>query len=414
VFTFFSDHRGTKRNWNELSTPFVDMKEILLRHRKNSLEESLNTPLEFKIPTTKLFHVQTYPDIFQLADSGITDAISYYLSGISLLGAFSSESSTVMSDAVWIKLFRLCCPGVQEYFNQKDRSSMVKLRPDVALYLNGALFLKGEQKARQEDMGTAEGELDKLHEEADLVFPFGSQSILGFTSSQTMITTLRITKYQNNFITLNPQNFDISQDTGRVDFLVHLMKFLRYVVAIDKPNLKFHLAAGLRKKTRNGHHITWIREGILKEYSTLRSDQQMEWIGAVYQLSLPHVEHGYVLDAILKTSIATRVGRKLNACITDRTITRDVAFAQIQSGVQELHDIGFAHCDICVDNCLVDVTGSPPTVFLDDLEYIRPVNYPPPPPPHNSRLPPGAELPSTAEELDYLQLQRLQIEMFHI
>jgi hypothetical protein len=170
-----------------------------------------------------------------------------------------------------------------------------------------------------------------------------------------------------NFVTDHPRNFEIDSERGRVKFLVHLMKFLRYVVTIEKANQSFHLTAGIRRETRNGHHVTWIREGILKEYGTLRSEQQMEWIGAVYQLALPHVEHGYVLNA--KTTVATRVGRKLAACIGDGTITREVAFEQIRLGVQELHESGFAHCDI---------------------------------------------LPSTAHELDNLQLQVLQIQMFHI
>ena len=57
-----------------------------------------------------------------------------------------------MADGVWMSLIKLCCSGIEVYSNQNDDSSMVKLRPDVALYVNGALFLKGEQKARQEDI----------------------------------------------------------------------------------------------------------------------------------------------------------------------------------------------------------------------------------------------------------------------
>jgi hypothetical protein len=60
--------------------PFVDITEVLQINRKNTLAESLNTPLELKIPTTKLLLVQSYPDIFELGDSGISDALSFYLS----------------------------------------------------------------------------------------------------------------------------------------------------------------------------------------------------------------------------------------------------------------------------------------------------------------------------------------------
>lgn len=391
----------------------VSLRELLRSHCTNTLEESLLRPLDFKIPTTSLSHLRDYPGIFQQANSEIVNTLPYFLSGNSSIGDGSFETSTAVSDGAWISLINLCCPGVCVYYNQKDQSSMVRLRPDVALYMNGALFLKGEQKAKQQDLEIAEVELvDKLHSSALNVFPMGSRSILGFTSTLKIVTIFHISHQDDSFTTHTPLNFEMSHERGRVEFLVFLMKFLRFVVTIERPNQRFHLVPNIRKRTLNGHHVTWVREGILKEYRTLRSDQQMQWIGEVYQLSLLHVEHGYIVAD--RTSIATRVGRTLSACITDGTVTIDVAFTHIRLGVDELHRNGFAHCDICVDNCLVDVSGPTPLVFLDDLEYIRPIDYPPPPPPHNSRLPPGTALPSTAQELDKLQLQSLKNQIVHI
>jgi hypothetical protein len=57
------------------------------------------------------------------------------------------------------------------------------------------------------------------------------------------------------------------------------------------------------------------------------------------------------------------------------------------------------------------MSGPTPVVFLDDLEYIRPMGASPP---HNSRLPDGFVLPLTARELDLLQLKSLEIEIMRI
>jgi serine/threonine protein kinase len=62
------------------------------------------------------------------------------------------------------------------------------------------------------------------------------------------------------------------------------------------------------------------REGLLKEYKTLRSPQ-MQYLQAVY------------------------------------------AFNAIQSTVEELHSINYVHCDICLSNCIVDAEG---VVSLED------------------------------------------------
>jgi hypothetical protein len=193
-----------------------------------------------------------------------------------------------------------------------------------------------------------------------------------------------------------------------------LVKFLRYVVTIDGPNQSFHLVPGVRRETPNGHHITWTREGLLKEYGRLQSPQQMELIKTVYEANLPHVEHGRVENPGSRTALITRVGRMLKDCIVDGTVTKAVALQHITLGIYELHTINLAHCDICVSNCYVDLSGGTPVVFLDDLEYIRPSDAPPPPFPHNSRLPPGFVLPIIARDLDLLQLESLKIEIMSI
>ena len=140
----------------------------------------------------------------------------------------------------------------------------------------------------------------------------------------------------------------------------------------------------------------------------------MEWIQTVYEANLAHVEHGIIQNLGSRVALITRVGRKLKDCIVDQTVTKEVALQHITLGIRELHTISLAHCDICISNCYVDMSGRTPVVFLDDLEYIRPIDASPPPPPHNSRLPRGHVLPLTARELDLLQLKTLEIEIMSV
>jgi len=62
------------------------------------------------------------------------------------LGSGQSETSVVISDGGWLRIIKLCQGGILVHLNETDPSSMVRLRPDVAVYLlNGAMFLKIEQ-----------------------------------------------------------------------------------------------------------------------------------------------------------------------------------------------------------------------------------------------------------------------------
>lgn len=387
----------------------------LLQYRKPNLFDALSTDLEFRIPTINNNLVQQFENTFQFAQSEYQYHLESWLKG-GTLGGGDSETNVVVDDSGWLKLIPLTCGNVITFLNQKDASSMVLLRPDVTQYLNGAMFLKVEQKASQEELLIAREELvTKLNKDAHLVFPRGNRSIIGFASAGGLIDMVEIAAVDmGGFSAQLLKRFNLTAIEGRVAFLETLIKFLRYVVTIDGPNQSFHLIPGVRRNTPNGHHITWIREGLLKEYGRLQTLQQMELIQTVYEANLAHVEHDVIKNLESRVAIITRVGRKLRDCIVDRTVTKEVALQHITLGIRELHNINLAHCDICVSNCYVDMSGRTPVVFLDDLEYIRSIDASPPPPPHNNRLPHGFVLPLTARELDLLQLKSLEIEIMSI
>lgn len=382
-----------------------------MQHRKLNLIEALSTNLEFRIPTINPNLVQQFGDIFELARSECEYFLESWLGGMNL-GGGDSETSVVLADGGWLKIISLTCGNVITYLNQRDSSSVVRCSPDVTQYLNGAMFLKVEQKASQMDLLTARLEiLSKFNKDACCVFPRGHQSIICMASAGGLIDMLEVSYAENGYYGNLLHSFNLTTLQGKVNFLVSLMKFLRFVITIDGPNESFHLIPGVRRETPNQHHVTWIREGILKEYKTLQLPKQMEVIKAIYNAQLPHVEHGVVQNIECQTALITRVGRQLHDCIRKKIVTKEIAIDHITLAIGQLHAINLAHCDICVNNCYVDLSGRNPIVFLNDLEYARPLDAAPPQPPHNSRLPPGHALPSTAEELDFLQLKSFKIEI---
>lgn len=399
------------KNRKRRAANISSLRDLLIHNSLQDLDQALETPLQFKIPTATDYYIELFPDIFEEENSQIASLIDVFLFSI-LHG--TSETATSIFNANWVSIVRRLIPSFEIFLNQSDESSNLHLRPDVAMYLNGAIFMKGEEKAPGKNLYLPENELvDKLNPDAWRLFPEGSNFILGFASSGTIINIYKIQHGDTGvYGVMLIKNFNLDTLSEKVDFLVFLMKFCRFVVQIKKPNKCFHLVPGIRTKTRNGHHVTWTREGLEKEYCTLRSDHQMEYIAEVYNANLPHLEHGYVKSVELKTTVATRVGRLLSSCISDRTISKEKAVQDIRLAVQELHDLGYAHCDISLDNCFVDTSGSEPTAFLDDLEYIRPLKEAPTND-HNHRLLPGVECPLTSGELDEEQLKTFELQIFH-
>lgn len=56
--------------------------------------------------------------------------------------------------------------------------------------------------------------------------------------------------------------------------------------------------------------------------------------------------------------IITRVGNRLTLSnMTKLGLTKEIVIAQVELGLQELHNIGLAHCDVSVANVCVDDSG---------------------------------------------------------
>jgi RIO-like serine/threonine protein kinase len=170
------------------------------------------------------------------------------------------------------------------------------------------------------------------------------------------------------------------------------------------PVERFHLIPDLKQKTRNGHYITLNSTGLRKEFDTIKLGQiNFEVIKSIYQLNLQNVEHGTVNHIAI---IITRVGSQLIDAVRVRHLSHDEIYDQVKMGIEQLHSNGFAHCDICVDNIFVDSVDDGGRVFIGDLEYCRSSTEPAPKDIRRSDI-----RASTAENLDYIQLEKLKDEL---
>lgn len=194
----------------------------------------------------------------------------------------------------------------------------------------------------------------------------------------------------------------MSDILGKKDFIVDIFKIARWIVSQATPTDYFHLVSNVRIKTRNNHHVTLQSDGIVKEfYHNNARPIPMDIIKAIYEAKLPNVENG---ETNSKSITITTVGRRLQDAIRLFGLDKREVLTQVQLAVKQLHDIGYAHCDICADNIFVTVNEN--VVFLGDLEYCQLKENPPP-----SGIRRGDPSASTAEELDMTQLDRFRDEL---
>lgn len=333
-----------------------------------TLREGLDTPLPFRIPVVRQEFVDLYPSTFEL---GICEYTSHVDTWLDYMTTGQSEHSVVGVDSLWMVVMDACIPGISFYRDQKDKSSQLRLRSDCSMFLNGAIFAKAEEKASIEDMASAATELSsKFNSTARRLFPLNCNEICGITSSKDLIQFHIISSVANRFMATIFRSYDLKRLDGRVHFIRDLIGMMRYVCTIAGPHEAFHLIPDVRRGTTNGHHVTWTVHGLLKEFHHI-SSTQMERISYVYNLRLPNVECGIVVNN--NSIYVQRVGYTLSNAIMIGIIKREVALEQVCGAVDQLHSHGLAHCDICAKNVFVDL-DPPYSAFLDDLEYLTPLD----------------------------------------
>ena len=393
---------------------FVQLRDIIRENAVADINTALTSDLPFRIPLSDLQIVNSYPDIFRFATSAFDPELNVYLAHRAV---GSSEMTVNMLDTPWITLLSHLISGGSFYFDQYDPSSRARLRPDFTFMVNGALAFKREAKYNIADLETARAELiDKLSDETYMLFPTSCSYILGVTSAISETRFYLITYDLGRNIIFESQflrSFDTSTLDGRVNFLRDFFKVMLWIAGIRGPTRNFHLIPGVRLRTPNGHHITWTRDGLLKEFdlsSGRNYSNLFSCLEVVYRAKLLHIEHGYIhSSSIQKHIIITRIGCKINhSNLAQYNLSKLQVREQVEQGLNELHELGFAHCDIFIDNIFIDVkTG---VVFLGDLEFLTPVNDLPP---HRNRIHGGIQIESAAK-LDWSQFGLFLIELDRI
>ena len=262
-----------------------------------------------------------------------------------------------------------CVGGVIALLNQHDESSTVRVRPDTSLMLNGALVLKGEAKLLAADMESARRQLvDAFFPGAAALFPMSGSSIVGITTCSTTAAMYVISYADGQFSTTLHSHYALQTNVhDRARFVVDVFKVIRWIASTTGPTSEFHLVPGIRRRTRNGHYVTWNANGILKELHYPR-DGTVARILQVYAAHLDHVEWGEAVAENSNAILVTRVGFQLKNALRRGLVTRDQAIDHIRAALAELHAIGLAHCDVVADNVFV----KDGVAFLDDLEYLTP------------------------------------------
>lgn len=377
----------------------IPMSDRIRQNGVANLQTALGEGLPFRIAITDRDWCERYPNVFEFGTSDYGFATEMWLSR---LFEFSSEAVVSALDQLWITILQFCVGALTTYVNQHDPSSRVRIRPDTTILCQRALCLKAEAKLLATSMGEAEDQLrDSFFPGAGGCFPTNGQCAVGVVTSSTAATMYIIHWRDNHAVLQRIADYSLQQRVDdRVRFIVDIFKVARWMVTITGPVNSFHLLPGIRRRTRNGHHITWVREGLLKELRN-PSAGAIARILRVYAAQLAHVEWGQVANGVENAVLVTRIGVTLEHAIVNGLITRELAVDHVRQGLAELHAIGLAHCDVVIDNVFV-LDG---IAFLDDLEYLTDVD---------DRAPVTARWDINGPALTALQLDNQLFEQFSI
>eukprot|EP01036_Dinobryon_divergens_P022132 gene22132-30368_t len=330
-------------------------------HKADSIDSALNNELAFKLPTSSVQFVNTYPQCFELAYGEVASSVDWWL-----YHAMDGETeiSVVCIDAGWLHVIK-CLSEVQILRDQASEST----RLGATITKNSAIVIAHEVKYAASQLETATNSLTaKLFPEARLLFPMGTAEIIGIVTSATSVQMLRIFWHGNGFHTKILHTYNVSSLEDRMRFLIDIAKLCKWIANVEQPNKSFHLFPGVRTRTTNGHCVTWLGGTILKELKKVTDyETAVARINTIHEMNLQHVEWGQ-RTGNANAILITRVGRTLRNALRERIITKAQVLVNVRDGIQELHNAGFAHCDIRIDNILVDERAR-------DLDALQLVNF---------------------------------------
>lgn len=220
----------------------VDYSAQLHGHVCESLDVALNQDLPVRIPLSYLDLLQGHDANFVLGRSEVDIFIQAWLAH-EFVG--SGEIAVAIVDGNWLGIIQyLCCASV-DYDAQG--SSVARTLPIATVCVNGADILKHVAKGRRADLHNAIVEIkDQMFDDALRKFPRGSTSIIGVVSCDEAVKLHRIDYDGNNFHNNRFKSYAVNGITGRIAFLVDIVKLCRWFIGIDGPNENFCLIPNLR------------------------------------------------------------------------------------------------------------------------------------------------------------------------
>ena len=238
-------------------------------------------PSAFLIASMDPDLVRQYPQVFEYGMSEYAFHVDSFIRHVEL---GDGEGAAVGVDRDWLIPFQNCL-SAQIYQDQHDPSSRIRLRPDYTVVCKGAIVLKVESKGTESEMPKARVELtEKFHSTASGQFPTPHFSIFGVVScpSKIEIYLLSFDRVTQSFNSLRIPNGEFqvrAVPSERIRFVQVIFNILRWLSSTNGPHHEFHLTPGVRSGTPNGHHVTFLSDGILKEYSSSSDIRQISYMG---------------------------------------------------------------------------------------------------------------------------------------
>lgn len=362
--------------------------------------------LPFKIACQSAKLAREFPETFEIAECSYGSSVDVFVERNGIIGG--SEMVVMGIDYNWCCIINAVLPGSKVYMDQHDQSSSSLNRPDAVFMTQRALIAKKESK-KVGILLAVEELTKKLSPDAHLLFPSGCVTIPSFATDETEMAIYFITYngLTSTFETKHFKSYNPSFQLDRVNFIVDVFRMLRWAITVKGPNNEFHLIPGVRTRTVNGNFVTWLPQGLLKEHDRKRKVDFMI-IEKIYSAKLKNVEHGSlkILSSTATALLINRLGVPLESAIKQKSVKANDAIRMVREGMEQLHSLNISHSDICIQNAFYDLTSK--EVFLGDLEYASLASSKVT---EIRRLPSSTPFPSTAKDLDLLQLKEFEIKV---
>lgn len=159
-------------------------------------------------------------------------------------------------------------------------------------------------------------------------------------------------------------------------FFVDVFKLLRWIGSVERLTEQSHILLFRIFRTPNHNYAHLLKDGLHnwhKEGRVVLYDD----IEKIYEAPLRHVERGKVIrSASSNRLVISSIGQTLFVRPSSEVEVRERVLTGIFEGLNELHNLGYAHCDVRLTNVfwVVDSESPQGRAILGDLEFMRPRN----------------------------------------